>query len=95
MLKITTVAALVLMATSALAAEPKVRVSGCTSGGVEGCLFLNTPSQRYALYVKPPRPALGRGVTVVGTIDKRVGVCMFQPAILVQKWNYNRMHCPK
>ncbi len=97
MLKLTILAGALLVAASAAAAEPKVRVSGCTSGAIEGCMFLTTPPalQRYALYIKGPRPAVGRGVTVVGTIDNGPGICMTHPAIRVQRWNYNRLHCPK
>jgi len=96
MLRTIMAAGLMLMATSALAAGAKTAVfNGCTSGGVEGCLFLNTPQLRYALHVMPPRPAVGRGITVWGTIDDRLGVCMFTPAIRVQKWSYNKMRCPK
>lgn len=70
-------------------------VSGCTTGGIEGCIFLNTPMQRYALLVNPPRPALGRGVTVRGVLDEGPGICMFQQSIRVLRWNYNKLRCPK
>jgi hypothetical protein len=88
--------AIVLTATSAFAAGPKtVVISGCTTGGVEGCMFLNTPQLRYALYASPPRPAVGRGVTVNGTIEEGPGICLFTPGIRVQRWSYNKLRCPK
>ena len=81
--------------TLANAAETVV-IRGCTSGSVDGCMFLDKPaSQKYALYASPPRPAVGRGVTVTGTVETGPGLCMFTPAIRVQKWSYNRLRCPK
>jgi hypothetical protein len=75
------------MAAQAVAAERPITVSGCTSGGIEGCIFLNKPGQRYALLVNAPKPALGRGVTVKGVLDDGPSLCMFSPAIKVQRWN--------
>ena len=85
----------ILMAAQAVAAERPIAVSGCTSGGIEGCIFLGTPGQRYALLVNAPKPALGRGVTVRGVISDEPNFCMSGAAIKVQRWNYNRMRCPK
>ena len=95
MLRTITATGMVLMATSAMAASKTVVISGCATGGVEGCMLLNTPQARYALYAKPPRSAVGRGITVRGTIDEGPGICMVTPAIRVQKWSYNRLRCPK
>lgn len=87
-------AAFVIVAAPAFGAGGPIVVSGCTTGWIEGCIFLNTPAQRYALLVNPPKPALGRGVTVRGVLDEGFNVCMV-PAIKVMRWNYNRMRCPK
>jgi hypothetical protein len=73
----------------------RITTSGCTSGTVEGCLILKSPRGNYTLYVAPPRPLPGRGVTVTGTISNGPNFCMAGPGIVVQKWNYNRLHCPK
>lgn len=85
----------ILVAAQAVAAESPITVSGCTSGGVEGCIFLATPAQRYALLVNAPKPALGRGVTVRGVLSDEINICMSGAAIKVQRWSYNRMRCPK
>ncbi|MGJ5180920.1 hypothetical protein ACQR16_23145 [Bradyrhizobium oligotrophicum] len=86
---------MVLVAAPAFAAGGQIIINGCTTSWIEGCTFLNTPAQRYALLVNPPKPAPGRGVTVRGVIDEGINICMFQPAIKVLRWNYNRMRCPK
>lgn len=97
MLKLTTLAAaaFVVAATPALAAGGTVTLRGCTAGPLDGCLSLVTPTLRYGLLVAPPRPAVGRGVTVVGTVETGPNICMVTPAIKVVKWSYNRMRCPK
>jgi hypothetical protein len=73
----------------------QITASGCTSGTVEGCLLLKSPGGNYTLYVMQPRPLPGRGVTVTGVVDNGPNICMAGPGIRVQKWNYNRLHCPK
>jgi len=96
MLKISTIICALFVSSTAFAADT-VTMSGCLSGGVEGCLFLKTPKGKYTLYVMPPRPSPSRGlgVTVTGTISNGPNFCMAGPGIVVQKWNYNRMRCPK
>ena len=53
-----------LAASAAFAADGPVTINGCTSPGVENCLFIDTPQGKYALFVKPPRPDPGRGISV-------------------------------
>src|SRR5579863_416731 len=58
-----------LTASAAFAADGSVTINGCTSTGVENCLFIDTPQGKYALFVKPPRPDPGRGISVTGAIS--------------------------
>jgi hypothetical protein len=86
-----------LMMSSAALAADRITISGCTSSGPEGCLFLKTVNvwgKSYPLFVAPPRPAPGRGVTVTGTLTNNPSMCFATPGIKVQRWHYNRLPCP-
>jgi len=73
----------------------QITTSGCVSGRVEGCLFLKSPKGKYSLYVMAPRPSPGRGINVTGLVSGGPNICMAGPGIVVQKWSYNRLRCPK
>ncbi len=89
---ILTCSALLMLSASALAADgQRITVRGCTSMGPE-CMFVNSPSGNFALFMSPPRPAPRRGVTVTGTISDGPSFC-FARGIKVERWRYNRMRC--
>ena len=95
MLKNTMIACAMLASSAAFGADRPVMINGCSSAGVEGCLFINSPQGTYALYVKPPVPGPGRGITVTGTISNDPNICMTGPGIRVQKWSYSDQDCSK
>ena len=95
MLKTVFVAGGLLAASAAFGADGPVTIGGCTSSGVEGCLFITSPQGKYALFVKPPRPDPGRGISVTGTISNDPNICMAGPGIKVETWSYNEQQCPK
>ena len=95
LLKRAMVAGLLLAGSMAFATEEHVTISGCTSTGVEGCIFLSSPQGSYALYVAAPRPLPRRGVSVTGTISDGPNICMAGPGIKVEKWSYTNLDCPK
>jgi hypothetical protein len=84
-----------LTASTAFAADGPVTINGCTSTGVENCLFIDSPQGKYALFVKPPRPDPGRGISVTGAISNDPNICMAGPGIKVETWSYSEQQCPK
>ena len=93
MLKATIIVGALLVSTAAFSQEVTMR--GCVTGAPEGCLVLKSPHGSYTLYVVPPRPAPGRGITATGTISHFPDFCMMGPGLKVAKWHYNRMRCPR
>jgi hypothetical protein len=84
-----------LLASAAFGADGPVTIGGCTSSGVEGCLFITSPQGKYALFVKAPHPDPGRGISVTGTISNDPNICMTGPGIKVETWTYSDQQCPK
>ena len=84
-----------LTASTAFAADGPVTINGCTSTGVENCLFIDTPQGKYALFVEPPRPDPGRGR------DQRersatIPISAWRGrAIKVETWMYSQQQCPE
>jgi hypothetical protein len=95
MLKNAMVACVLLFAPAAFAADGSVTINGCTSSEVEGCLFIASPQGKYALFVKPPRPDPGRGISVTGTVSSDPNICMAGPGIKVETWSYSDKQCPQ
>jgi len=62
---------------------------------VENCVFITSPQGTYALFVTPPRPEPGRGISVKGTISNDPNICMSGPGIKVESWSYSEQPCPK
>ena len=95
MLKNALIACALSVSSAAFCADEHVTISGCASGGVEGCVFIASPQGTYALFVSPPRPAAGRGIRVTGTINNGPNICMTGPGIKVEKWTYTHRNCQK
>jgi hypothetical protein len=95
MLKTAILTFALLTASAAFAADGPVTINGCTSTGVENCLFIDTPQGKNALFVKPPRPDPGRGISVTGAISNDPNICMAGPGIKVETWSYSEQQCPK
>lgn len=95
MLKKLTIACALFASPPSFAAAGNVAMSGCVSGGLEGCLFLKSARGTYSLYVGNPRPSPGRGINVIGTFDNGPNACMIGTGIRVLRWSYNRLRCPK
>jgi hypothetical protein len=94
MLKNAIIVCALLLASTAFGADGPVTIKGCTSSGVEGCLFITSPQGNYPLFVKPPRPDPGRGISVTGTISNDPNICMAGPGIKVSTWSYSDQQCP-
>jgi hypothetical protein len=84
-----------LSSSVAIGAAGPITISGCTATGVENCLFITSPQGTYSLYIAPPRPEPGRGISVTGTINNGPNICMTGPGIKVETWNYSELPCPK
>jgi hypothetical protein len=84
-----------LTSSAAFSADGPIVMRGCTSGGVEGCLFVKSPKGTYALYIAEPRPEQGRGISMTGTINNGPNICMTGPGIQVAKWHYIHRRCPQ
>jgi hypothetical protein len=95
MLKTAIIGCGVALASSAFAADGPVTINGCTSSEVEGCIFVTSPQGKYALFVKPPRPDPGRGISVTGTISNDPNICMAGPGLKVTSWSYSDQQCPQ
>jgi hypothetical protein len=95
MLKYATVVCGVLVGSAAFGADGPVTINGCTSSGVENCVFITSPQGTYALFVAPPRPEPGRGISVKGTISNDPNICMSGPGIKVESWSYSEQPCAK
>jgi hypothetical protein len=95
MLKKALIACALLSTPAAFAADGPITIEGCTSSEVEGCLFITSPQGKYALFVKPPRPDPGRGISVTGTISNDPNICMAGPGIKVETWSYSAQQCPQ
>jgi hypothetical protein len=95
MLKNALVTCGLLASSAAFGADGPVTMSGCVSGGVEGCLFITSPQGKYALFVTAPGPEPGRGISVTGTVGNGPNICMSGPGIKVGTWSYRDLPCAK